>query len=298
MKRRPPRGSLRFFPNMWIISSSCNMKITLIIFFMAILVTVSPVMGAEKEKEDSIRVLFIGNSYTYYHDLPDMIKQIAARAGMHEKMKVLATSFTPGGSTFRRHLENPELLETLRKGGWDFVVLQEQSTAPAMQTESVARNVYPYAARLDSLARAGSKDVKVVYYMTWGHKDGYRNPAAPYPLAETYEGMQERLKTSYIEMAHASGGICAPVGLAWEKVREERPYESLYWPDRSHPSKLGTYLAANVIYAVMLGRPYQSYWTADFNPELAEYIQQVAQQTVFHNRRLLGISDPVTYPKK
>lgn len=257
--------------------------------FIAILGIAFPVMAAEKERGDSVRVLFIGNSYTHYHDLPDMIKQIATRAGMHEKMKISTTVFAPGGCTFRKHLENPALIKALEKGGWNFVVLQEQSTAPAMQTESVARNVYPYAARLDSLARAGSKDVRVIYYMTWGHKDGFHDPSNPYPLAETYEGMQERLKTSYIEMAHATGAACAPVGMAWKRVRQERPYDTLYWPDRSHPSKLGTYLAANVIYSVMLGRRYQSYWTADFSPELAEYIQQVAQQTVFQNRGLLGL---------
>lgn len=235
-----------------------------------------------EEKSDSVRVLFIGNSYTHYHDLPGMVKDISSRAGIHEKLKISTTSFTPGGCTLKKHLDNKELISALSKGGWDFVVIQEQSTAPAGPTESVVRNVYPYAARLDSLAHAGSPDVKVIYYMTWGHKDGYAHPT--YPLCHTYESMQDRLITSYLEMAHANKGLCAPVGIAWKRVRLERPYNTLYWPDRSHPSKLGTYLAANVIYATMLGRPYQSTFTADLDPELAEYIQQVAQQTVSKSR--------------
>ena len=240
-----------------------------------------------EEATDSVRVLFIGNSYTHYHDLPKMIKEISSHAGMHEKMKISTESFTPGGCTLKRHLENPELISALEKGKWNYVVLQEQSTAPALSTESVVRNVYPYAHQLDSIAHASNPDVKVIYYMTWGHKDGFRN--TDYTLCGTYEGMQERIITSYLEMAHDNGGMCAPVGIAWKRVRKERPYETLYSPDRSHPSRLGTYLAANVIYSVMLGREYQSSWTDGLEPELAEYIQQVAQETVFENRSLLNI---------
>lgn len=248
-----------------------------------------PMSLKAEENTDSVRVLFIGNSYTHYHDLPEMVKQIASHAGMHEKMKISSTSFTPGGCTFKKHLENPELLKALGNGKWDFVILQEQSTAPAKSTKSVIENVYPYAARLDSLANSGNPDAKVIFYMTWGHKDGFAPAAEYYPLITTYEGMQDRLITSYIEMAQENDAMCAPVGMAWKRVREERPYNTLYWPDRSHPSRLGTYLAANVIYTTMLGKPYQSTWTDNLDPELAEYIQQVAQQTVFDNKHLLNI---------
>ena len=54
-------------------------------------------------------------------------------------------------------------------GGWDYVVLQEQSTAPAMPTGQVAREVYPAARTLDSLVHAASPDARVIFYMTWGH---------------------------------------------------------------------------------------------------------------------------------
>ncbi|MDE5713577.1 MAG: SGNH/GDSL hydrolase family protein [Muribaculaceae bacterium] len=257
--------------------------------FIVIVCVLLPFYLKAEENTDSVRVLFIGNSYTHYHDLPEMVRQIASHAGMHEKMKISSTSFTPGGCTFKKHLENPELLKALGNGKWDFVILQEQSTAPAKSTKSVIENVYPYAARLDSLANSGNPDAKVIFYMTWGHKDGFAPAAEYYPLITTYEGMQDRLITSYIEMAQENDAMCAPVGMAWKRVREERPYNTLYWPDRSHPSRLGTYLAANVIYTTMLGKPYQSTWTDNLDPELAEYIQQVAQRTVFDNKHLFNI---------
>lgn len=133
--------------------------------FIVIASILLPFYLKAEERSDSVRVLFIGNSYTHYHDLPEMVKQIASHAGMHEKMKISSTSFTPGGCTFKKHLENPELLKALGNGKWDFVILQEQSTAPAKSTKSVIENVYPYAARLDSLANSGNPDA--IHHHAW-----------------------------------------------------------------------------------------------------------------------------------
>ena len=110
---------------------------------------------------DSLRVLFIGNSYTYYNDMPSMVRQIAST----QRMKLSCTRVVKGGERLSGHLKNGRLLELLARGGWDYVVIQEQSTAPARPTEQVARETYPAARMLDSLAHAGSPDVRVIYYM-------------------------------------------------------------------------------------------------------------------------------------
>ena len=49
------------------------------------------------------------------------------------------------------------------------------------------------------------------------------------------------------------------------------------------------YLAANVIFTTIYGKPYQTACTLDFPAEQAEYIQRVAQQTVLENLTLLNI---------
>ena len=152
-------------------------------------------------------MLWIGNSFTYFNDLPGMVREIAASQGV----KLSCTRFLKGGERFSGHLKNPELIRALISGHWDYIVLQEQSTAPAMPTRQVIRKVYPAARTLDSLAHVGSPDAKVIFYMTWGHKFGNRKPVAGYPLANDYENMQERLKTSYLEMAYDNDAWCAPV---------------------------------------------------------------------------------------
>jgi hypothetical protein len=238
-----------------------------------------------QEKKDSTRILFIGNSYTHYHDMPMIMQEIAST----QKVDIAYTTFCPGGVRFRQHLENKDLIQAIKKGCWDYVILQEQSNAPALQSEKVVTEVYAAAHTLDSLIHTYNPHVHVIFYMTWGHKDGTQRLAENYPLINTYEGMQERLKISYLEMTYQNDAWCAPVGMAWQRVRKERPDYILYWPDRSHPSPLGSYLAANVIFTTIYQKPYQTEVTKGLPPEQAEYIQQVAQQTVFGNLELLNI---------
>ena len=192
-----------------------------------LLLILLPLGGMAQTPQDSLRVLWVGNSFSYCNDLPGMVQKIAST----QKVKLSCTRFLKGGERFSGHLKNKKLLQAIADGGWDYVVLQEQSTAPAMPTGQVAREVYPAARTLDSLVHAASPDARVIFYMTWGHKYGNRKPVAEYPLSNGYEGMQERLKTSYLEMAYDNGAWCAPVGMAWRAVRSERPDCILYRPD-------------------------------------------------------------------
>src|SRR5687768_13654297 len=79
-----------------------------------------------------LRVLFIGNSYTYYNDLPSVIADLAHDA--REARPILAEQLTVGGATLESHLEGGEAVRRIRagssRGAWDLVVLQEQSTRP------------------------------------------------------------------------------------------------------------------------------------------------------------------------
>ena len=234
---------------------------------------------------DSLRVLWVGNSYTYYNDMPSTVRQIAAT----QKVKLSCTRFLKGGERLSGHLKNQKLLDAIAAGGWDYVILQEQSSAPAMPTRQVAREVYPAARTLDSLVHVASPDARVIFYMTWGHKNGNRFPIPEYPPINRYETMQERLITSYLEMAYDNDAWCAPVGMAWRRVRAERPDYVLYAQDCFHPGPLGSYLAANVIFTTIYGKPYQTACTLGFPAEQAEYIQRVAQQTVLENLTLLNI---------
>ena len=114
---------------------------------------------AQKAEQDSLRLLFIGNSYTYYNDLPKMVYEIAKS----QRRKLSVKSVTKGGEKLSGHLTNQKLREMLTSQQWDYVVLQEQSSTPAKQTEVVIKESYPAAKSLDSLIHIGSPNAKLYF---------------------------------------------------------------------------------------------------------------------------------------
>lgn len=246
-------------------------------------------------RTDSLKILWIGNSYTMYNDLPGMVSKIAAEQGV----KLVPTRFLKGGEHLSGHYANPLLIEALNKGGWDYVVIQEYSTGPAQSTREVIADTYHYAHLLDSLALAGSPSAHVIFYMTWGHKktnthnSQMRDPA--YPLDENYTDFQNHLRLSYLEMTYENHAWCAPVGMAWQTVRQEHPEIELYVKDNYHPSLAGSYLAAHCFVTTILQRRYKSHTRFNLPPLHANILQQTAQKTVLNNKRILGIAKPLIY---
>ncbi len=257
---------------------------------VALLLLLLPLFNAVyAQGSDSLRILWIGNSYTYMNDLPGMVSKICAEQGL----KLSATRFTRSGERLSGHYGNQRLLDTLAHGGWDYVVIQEYSSLPAQSTREVVDSTYHYAHLLDSLAHAGSPGVHVIYYMTWGHKKRNTHNKSmidpDYPFDENYEDFQSRLRLSYLEMTYENRGWCSPVGMAWQTIRETHPEIELYVKDDYHPSFSGTYLAAHCFVTLLLQRTYTS--SLRFNLPLlhATILQKTAQKTVLDNKRLLGL---------
>src|SRR3989344_7408694 len=95
----------------------------------------------------NFKVLFIGNSYTYVNNLPQVLADIANAMGD----TLTHDSSTPGGYTLNLHTSNATTLSKINAQTWDFVVLQEQSQLPSFDSAQVSIDVYPYARQLDSL---------------------------------------------------------------------------------------------------------------------------------------------------
>ena len=192
------------------------------------------------------RVLFVGNSYTYVNDLPQMVANMAASVGD----QLVHTSSTPGGCTFQQHCIN-QSMTLIRQGGWDAVVLQEQSQLPSFPQEQVEVEVFPFAAQLVDSIYSSSPCAEPIFYMTWGRRDGDQDNAPYFPVLGSYEGMDSMLCQRYMQMAADNDASLCPVGRVWRKLRAEHPDINLYADDGSHPSLAGTYAAACAFYAVL-----------------------------------------------
>jgi len=158
---------------------------------------------------------------------------------------------------------------------WDYVILQEQSVKPALPPEIVATDVYPYAEILCQMIVDYNLSASPIFYMTWGRENGLESYCDYYPPFCTYEGMQQRLVESYTEMAENNNSLLAPVGLAWQSLRETNPEINLYNPDGSHPSIEGSYLAACVFYSIIFNdTPNNTFVPFGLNLSTAEIIQE------------------------
>lgn len=196
------------------------------------------------------KVLFIGNSYIYTNDLPNMIKTLASDCG--DTLEY--SQSTPGGCTFQNHLSNSTTLSLIQQGGWDHVVLQEQSQLPSFPYSQVQSECFPYAAQLCEAIRESAPQAGIVFFMTWGRRDGDASNCANYPPLCTYEGMDSLLCARYTEMAEHNHAALSPVGRVWNHLRNEHPEIELYSSDGSHPSAVGSYAAAVTFYTILFQR--------------------------------------------
>tara|TARA_Y100000782_G_scaffold115483_1_gene159033 strand:+ start:4102 stop:5373 length:1272 start_codon:yes stop_codon:yes gene_type:complete len=234
------------------------------------------------------KVLFIGNSYTYVNDLPQLIQEIGYSLGD----SIVFDQNTPGGAQLVQHASNATTLTKIKAQDWDFVVLQEQSQKPAFSPAQVQSDVYPYAKVLNDSIKANYNCSETVFYMTWGRKNGDASNCAAYPPVCTYNGMQQRLRESYLEMADSNKATVAPVGVAWKNVRDSFPTIELYQVDESHPSLNGSYLAACVFYCTIFQKSCigSTYMPAGIGTADAFTLQTIATNTVLDSMDLWRIN--------
>ena len=186
------------------------------------------------------RALFLGNSYTYVNNLPQMVADVASSTGD----SLIFDSNTPGGYTLEGHSTNATSLAKIAMGNWDYVVLQEQSQRPSFPINQVITDVFPYARFLDSVINAQNICAETAFYMTWGRKNGDASNCAVWPPVCTYSGMDSLLRLRYMMMADSNDAIVSPVGAVWNFIRQNYPLIELYQADESHPSVAGSYAAA------------------------------------------------------
>ena len=202
-----------------------------------------PLAGLSQTKH----VLFLGNSYTGVNNLPALVKSVAESVDD----TLVYDSNTPGGYTLEGHRSNTTSLTKIMTGGWDYVVLQEQSQRPSFPESQVAVEVYPYAHELDSIIHEYNTCATTLFYMTWGRKNGDASNCPVWPPVCTYEGMDSLLSLRYQYMADVNNGIVSPVGAVWKYIRENYPEIELYAGDESHPSAAGSYAAALCFYVAI-----------------------------------------------
>lgn len=223
------------------------------------------------------RVLFIGNSYVYTNNLPQVLTQIAEYNGK----QISCESSTMGGYTFWSHLTSSATLGKIQSGNYDYIVLQGQSQEVAFPDEQFDFQVYPHAKKLDSICKLYNPQARIIFFGTWGYRYGDAINCQYYEPFCTFESMTQRLTDNYRLMASDFHSDMSPVGEAFLQSFLTDSTVVLHSSDNSHPAVNGTYLAACCFYCAIFGEHLASVPEMNgVNAERAEYFMQIANRTV------------------
>lgn len=175
------------------------------------------------------KILFVGNSMTYYNYLPAMVKEIFASVG--EDIDV--TMVTEPGKCLLFHSSHKNTSFNILWGDYDVVVLQ--GVADGFNAETFLEGGQIIHDEYLSKTRS-----KTVLYLVWSIK--------------SRPDLQPPMTAAYIELAKRIGAVVSPAGEVWHKILKTRPAPDIYAPDGNHPNPAGTYLAASTLFYTLSGR--------------------------------------------
>jgi hypothetical protein len=153
-------------------------------------------ISSYEQTNDELKILFIGNSYTYTNNLPQILVDLSESGGK----KIIVDRNTIPGYTLEQHCTNSTSISKISEKKWDFIVLQEQSQIPVIEFHRY-NSMYPAARSLDLLIT--EQHSNTVFFMTWGRKyksQHFRNGYSSPEFRDFYH-MQDSLHSAYTEIA-------------------------------------------------------------------------------------------------
>ncbi|MBE6117704.1 MAG: hypothetical protein IIY73_02770 [Solobacterium sp.] len=175
-----------------------------------------------------LRVLFLGNSHTYFNDLPIIFKHLAEAGGKEVDVQLMAYP----GVTFEWHLkQESQLRYELLHGNYDYMIMQQAAHSPCPSPEETIRD----GKKIIELAKACG--VTPILCMPWAER--------------AYPEHQATMYNTYQTLSREAGVTHTPTGYVFERVLNERPDIDMYFVDGEHCSPYGSYTRALSIYAVI-----------------------------------------------
>lgn len=169
-----------------------------------------------------LKLLFIGNSHTFFNDLPGMVRDLAVENGYACQVTKLAES----GWSLLQHVNEPNTEYVILSGGFDYVILQDR--ANPFNREDFTSAVLT----LNALIR--QTGAIPVLYESWTNKDAANK--------------QAELDAAHYEMAEKIGAILVPVGEYWRDNAHIHSGIDMYAGDGIHATKAGSQFAAGMIW--------------------------------------------------
>ena len=208
------------------------------------------------------RILFIGNSITYYNGGVDLHTMNLANS-IDSILAIECESVVGGGWTLQQHFNSPITIQLIENGNWDLVILQEMTSRPVNDPELF----YEYATLLDSvITHAGAQ---TAFFFSW-------------PFESVFDEMIEQQSAAYNYIGNELDAPVIPVARAWQFSLQQNPELELFMADGNHPNVHGTYLACCTFVAFLwdetpVGASYVN--SSTITEDEALFLQTIAWET-------------------
>jgi|CXWL01.1.fsa_nt_gi hypothetical protein len=196
----------------------------LVVILVAGLIVAAGLAEGQDQATGAKRVLFVGNSLTFWNDLPLLVEAMAKARGI-----ILECEAATGPDLSIEDHWNRGTRDLIRDGDFSHVILQQGPSSLA----SSRANLREWTQRIATDIRASG--ARPALYMVWPDRSRLAYFAQ---VRESY-----RLANEDVD------GLLLPAGEAWQAAWKLDPKLDLYGPDGFHPSKLGTYAAAATIFS-------------------------------------------------
>ena len=254
-------------------------KIVFILFFsLSSLVNALPEpIVKELNKPNPKQILMVGNSFMYYNDSMHKPLNYLIRSSKTLGKGHKIRSITINGSSLTWHDVNSYInnrnmgsfsitssneYKVRKQEPFNIAIMQDCSQCPV--NEARRQKFHDIVDEHSKTLRGNN--VEPVLMMTWAYKD--------------MPSMINGLAKEYIKAGNRNKALVVPVGLAFDEINKNYPSINLYTPDKRHPSKEGTYLAACVIFSsVFKESPIGSPYLFGIERDIALNLQKVAWET-------------------
>lgn len=222
--------------------------------------------------KDVKKVAILGNSFTHYFASAFLLKELARSQGHQLDIRVNAK----GSQYFSNHMELERSRFVTSETGYDYVLMQEQSTQYSDYAKSPQQSIVDNCHALSSRFREGSPAAKIILENTWPFpKSNWNN----YGSASAFQ--EDLLKgTMAVAKADANVDMVSPIGVAFDKA-VAAGLSDLYYTDSKHPNRNGAYLKSCVNYLMIFGERFDSNASdGGCDPNVAARLRTIAEETV------------------
>ena len=198
--------------------------------------------NAADKGDDTMNILFIGNSMTYYNTLCSVVEGLANHYGH----KVKCTAATNGGYTLIRNAKADNVITAIQKGGYDKVIIQD------IVGSFDADNHMEGVQTITEMIKQYSPDAKIYSYEPWPTKDSILGENSKLPYFTYY----------YIKAAKKYCNGVAPAGEAFYDMYKTEG-KDYYCTDGKHPMPLGTFVSATSVFYTIFPEEAQKTFSGD-----------------------------------